>query len=102
MVGKKKIISALEDQNNDETTSMDLIAKKRKLAKAASELAQIELQIEEIEKVKRKRKQDLFVLTVLKPVDTKKTESDDGFDSSSAKKNGRENVIHEKARLSFE
>jgi hypothetical protein len=82
-----------------------LIAKKkRKLEKAASELAQIESQIEEVETAKKKRKQDLLALTASKRTDTEKNESksDEGSDSSSEKKSGGKKVIHDKVRLSFE
>ena len=84
---------------------MALIAKKkRKLEKAASELAQIESQIEEVETAKKKRKQDLLALTASKRTDTEKneSESDEGSDSSSEKKSGGKKVIHDKVRLSFE
>jgi hypothetical protein len=82
-----------------------LIAKKkRKLEKAASELAQIESQIEEVETAKKKRKQDLLALTASKRTDTEKneSESDEGSDSSSEKKSGGKKVIHDKVCLSFE
>ena len=70
---------------------------------AVSELTQIELQIEEVEKAEKKRKQDLLALTASKLVDTEQneSESDDGSDSSSEKKNGGEKVIQDKVSLSI-
>ena len=95
----------MEDRDDDESSALALIAKKkRKLEKAASELAQIESQIEEVETAKKKRKQDLLALTASKRTDTEKneSESDEGSDSSSEKKSGGKKVIHDKVRLSFE
>jgi len=97
--------SSSKDNDDDDGSSLQLLASKRKLERAASELAEIESRIAQVEKAKRRRQQELLALGVGKvcrigpdglpvPVSssrrvstelTEAAESDGGYESSDKK-----------------